>query len=207
MRMRRRKSSVYLTGQADGGLILNQMSNGTTFLEARGAKCFMTDSQTASRKKTGRGRDRWPIIIAFTALFAAPLTWPQTLTTLYNFQGSPSDGEEPCAITGDPVGNLYGTTYFGGASNFGAVFKIDSSGNETILHGFTGGKDGQSPCAPLTRAANGDLYGTAIYGGLGNGAVFVMHNGHLTTSYDFIGGPSGAFPSGPVEIFNGSLYG
>jgi uncharacterized repeat protein (TIGR03803 family) len=38
----------------------------------------------------------------------------------------------------DPAGNLYGTTYQGGTSNQGVVFKVDTTGNETVLHSFSG---------------------------------------------------------------------
>jgi uncharacterized repeat protein (TIGR03803 family) len=50
----------------------------------------------------------------------------------------------------DPAGNLYGTTTSGGAYGFGTVFKLDSSGNETVLYSFTGSpSDGSFPSAEL----------------------------------------------------------
>ena len=45
----------------------------------------------------------------------------------------------------DSAGNLYGTTNGGGASDAGVVFKVDTSGNETVLYSFTGGADGAIP--------------------------------------------------------------
>jgi uncharacterized repeat protein (TIGR03803 family) len=45
----------------------------------------------------------------------------------------------------DSAGNLYGTTYTGGASGAGVVFRVDKSGHETVLHSFTGGADGAIP--------------------------------------------------------------
>jgi uncharacterized repeat protein (TIGR03803 family) len=52
----------------------------------------------------------------------------------------------------DATGNLYGPTYTGGSGTCipsvgcGTVFKLDTSGNETILHTFTGlGGDGANP--------------------------------------------------------------
>lgn len=68
-------------------------------------------------------------------------------TVLYQFTGS--DGSEPTGgLTMDSAGNLYGTTYLGGNSacdsglGCGLVFKLDPSGNETVLYCFSGGADG-----------------------------------------------------------------
>jgi len=66
-----------------------------------------------------------------------------TVTVLYSFKGG-SDGADPfSALIRDASGNLYGDTYVGGddtcpAGGCGIVYKIDSAGNETILHSFTG---------------------------------------------------------------------
>jgi uncharacterized repeat protein (TIGR03803 family) len=53
----------------------------------------------------------------------------------------------------------------GGSTNNGTVFKLDPSGNETVLHDFTGGADGAAPAAGLVRDKLGNLYGTAEIGG------------------------------------------
>src|SRR5438270_7234140 len=72
----------------------------------------------------------------------------QTLTTLYNFAGSP-DGSGPAApLVRDLAGNLYGTTVAGGTNN-GTVFKIDTHGKETLLYTFAGGADGSGTWAGL----------------------------------------------------------
>jgi uncharacterized repeat protein (TIGR03803 family) len=46
------------------------------------------------------------------------------LTTLYNFGDSANDGNIPNGVIRDNSGNLFGTTYAGGANNRGTVFKI-----------------------------------------------------------------------------------
>jgi uncharacterized repeat protein (TIGR03803 family) len=70
----------------------------------------------------------------------------------------------------DTAGNLYGTTEFGGdlSCNLlggqlgcGTVFKLDTTGRETVLYRFTGKKDGGFPTAGLVMDAVGKLYGTA----------------------------------------------
>jgi len=79
-------------------------------------------------------------------------------TVLYNFTGD-NDGSGPVGpLVRDASGNLYGVTEFGGASSQGVVFKLDPSGNETVLHAFAGGADGAVPTAGVTRDASGNLY-------------------------------------------------
>jgi len=71
----------------------------------------------------------------------------------------------------DAAGNLYGTTYGGGASGWGTVFEINPTGKETVLYSFAGAADGASPEGGLA----GHLYGTTKYGGaLGAGTVFEL---------------------------------
>jgi len=82
------------------------------------------------------------------------------------------DGAEPDRgpLVRDSAGNLYGTAYFGGDKNLcngscGVVFKLDTAGNETVLHPFTGGKDGAFPFAGLVTDGHGNYYGTTQAGG------------------------------------------
>jgi uncharacterized repeat protein (TIGR03803 family) len=101
-------------------------------------------------------------------------------TVLHGFVGG-TDGTNPYAgLARDAEGNLYGTTNQGGASGYGTVFKLDKSGQETLLHTFTGtGGDGASPYDDLILDPKSNLYGTAADGGdsgcyddLGCGIVF-----------------------------------
>ena len=83
----------------------------------------------------------------------------------------------------------------------------------TVLHNFTGGADGGSPYAGLTRNGASNFYGTTAVGGSdGNGTVFELrHAGSgwvLTPLYSFQGMPDGSTPQAQVTIGpNGSLYG
>lgn len=74
----------------------------------------------------------------------------------------------------DSAGNLYGTTYAGGANGKGTVFKIAPDGTETILHAFgANATDGQNPVGGLVVDSAGNLYGTTVGGGAyGGGTVF-----------------------------------
>jgi len=94
---------------------------------------------------------------------------------LYSFRGG-VDGEYPYAgLIQDAAGNLYGTTSYGGASGAGTIYKVDTTGKETVLYGFGGGANGASPQAGLVQDAVGNLYGTTKYGGAsGAGTVFEL---------------------------------
>lgn len=84
---------------------------------------------------------------------------------LYSFAGNP-DGENPLApVVLDSAGNLYGTTYYGGQFGYGTAFKLDTTGNLTVLHSFNESPDGGHPMGGLLLDSFGDLYGTTSDGG------------------------------------------
>jgi uncharacterized repeat protein (TIGR03803 family) len=90
-------------------------------------------------------------------------------TVLYSFTGGADGAETFAGVVRDDVGNLYGTTYFGGdfsgslcsSAGCGVVFKLDRAGKETVLYTFTGSTDGANPNADLLPDDLGNLYGTA----------------------------------------------
>src|SRR4051794_6741967 len=96
------------------------------------------------------------------------------VTVMYSFAGG-ADGNTPLAgLMQANDGNFYGTTYFGGGSSLGCVFRMTPAGAVTIIHGFTG-MDGALPRAALIQASDGNLYGTTEKGGARNrGTVFAM---------------------------------
>jgi uncharacterized repeat protein (TIGR03803 family) len=94
-------------------------------------------------------------------------------TLLYSFGPLP-DAQSPTfnGVVLDPSGNLYGITNLGGTSNLGAIFKIDTAGNETVIHSFAG-PDGKYPFGALSRDPQGNIYGTTNEGGkFGGGVIF-----------------------------------
>jgi uncharacterized repeat protein (TIGR03803 family) len=150
-------------------------------------------------------------MVGFTA--SAPSAQGQTFTVLYSFQGG-TDGEGPYGgVVRDAAGNLYGTTSYGGAFSNGTVFKLDTTGQETVLYTFTGGRggtDGFFPAGALIRDAAGNLYGTTQLGGnYSFGTVFkVDSTGIETVLYRFRGGSGGDQPDGGVIMDKaGNLYG
>jgi len=93
-------------------------------------------------------------------------------TVLYSFTGG-ADGGSPsyAGLVRDAAGNLYGAAPSGGnKADFGVVFKIDTTGKETVLHRFKA-TDGRIPDGSLSIDAHGNLYGTTTLGGTYNGGV------------------------------------
>jgi len=134
----------------------------------------------------------------------------QSYSVLYSFTGG-ADGAYPFApLVLDFAGNLYGTTEYGGTSQHGAVFKLNTGGTESVVYSFTVSGDGQYPFAGLVWDFAGNLYGTTQYGGaFGNGTVFkVDRNGTETVLYSFTGGADGANPRAHLtRDIAGNLYG
>lgn len=95
----------------------------------------------------------------------------------------------------DSKGDLFGTTFGGGASGAGTVYEIVNSGSSyastpTTLVSFDGA-DGSEPAAGLVSDSNGDLFGTTVSGGTsGNGTVFEIAN--TASGYD----------SAPITLVN-----
>src|SRR6266851_8246449 len=142
-------------------------------------------------------------------------------TVLYNFAGPPDAANASGSLIVDSVGDIYGTTVWGGASNFGSVFKIDTAGHETLLHSFGGGTDGANPEGGVIQDSAGNLYGVTEGGGTGGGCgnygcgtVFkVDASGNETVLYTFNGDTAsgvidGANPWGGLARDSaGNLYG
>ncbi len=100
-------------------------------------------------------------------------TWTEAVLDTFSSLENWADGERPLRgpLVMDLTGNLYGTTYFGGAyrncdgDGCGVVFELGATGAETVLHSFTGGSDGANPFSGLATDSFGNLYGTTQAGG------------------------------------------
>jgi uncharacterized repeat protein (TIGR03803 family) len=151
------------------------------------------------------------------------------LETLHTFQGAPGDGAASLAsLFADKSGNLYGTTFYGGQYDAGALFKLrpTSSGHytETIVHSFGSGQDGAYPVTAVIEV-NGILYGTTVgggiytsmdvcqhYGGSPNGTCGTVYRVNPATGaervlHSFGNGHDGATPWASLINVGGTLYG
>jgi len=145
------------------------------------------------------------------ALAAQPAT-ARTFTLLHTFSGG-ADGATPqSALIMDANGNLYGTTSDGGSSNSGIIYKLDTTGNETVLYTFTGGLDGQYPVGGVLRDKAGNLYGTTYDGGNAPnlaGTIYKLDtSGKETVLYNFTGVDDGGNPEcSLIADSAGNFYG
>jgi uncharacterized repeat protein (TIGR03803 family) len=157
-------------------------------------------------------------------------TQAQTFQVLHDFGVAAGDGNFPSSpLLKDSAGNLYGTTGFGGAHNWGTVFRLSptSTGSftETILYSFKGGSaDGAYPQGTLVRDSVGNLYGVTQNGGItgtgcgvttpnpGCGVVFRLHPTTTggwaeTVLHRFTGTDGGTSFAGLVQDSKGNFYG
>jgi uncharacterized repeat protein (TIGR03803 family) len=138
------------------------------------------------------------------------------LKVIHDFTGSNNDGAFPQGgLTLGTDGNFYGTTYEGGSTTTGAVFKVTPSGTYTTLHSFTGASgDGAYPYAPPVEGNDGNFYGTTTAGGnttacnSGCGTIYkITPAGALTTLYQF-DITHGYTPYAPLVLgTDGNFYG
>jgi uncharacterized repeat protein (TIGR03803 family) len=138
-----------------------------------------------------------------------------TESVLYSFTGLP-DGSGPIAgVTFDANGNLYGTTDGGGGSDDGTVYELSPSGSgwiENVLYAFQYSNDGAIPYAGVVLDPEGNVYGTTIYGGAGDGGTIfelMPSNGNWIFSvlYSPLLGGLGGSEGVLARSSNGTFYG
>ena len=139
-------------------------------------------------------------------------------SSFYTFTGGNDGGYPYYGLVRTNKGEFYGTATAGGAYQLGAVFRLNSKGQETPIYSFTGDTDGTIPVGVLVRVA-GAFYGVTEQGGGRNhcnvgfltdcGVVFkVTPAGAETVLYTFSGGGDGGNPfAGLIRDPAGNLYG
>jgi len=161
--------------------------------------------------------------IVILPILLTPAVAGSSLTDLHAFNGS--DGSNPAAnLIADKLGNLYGTTEYGGAGGYyGTVFRLSpptrpgDPWTTTVLYAFTNTGDGARPTDGLLLDDAGDLFGTTSDSNAGGyGEVFELtppaYSGGAWTEtvlYSFSGSDSdGSYPQGGlIADPSGNLYG
>lgn len=161
------------------------------------------------------------VVLTLTILMLVPGSWALKYRTLYGSTNSRYGSTPYAGLILDQAGNLYGTAGAGGVYGYGTIFELSPAGNGgwkgKLLHSFNG-KDGTQPNADLILDAQGNLYGTTIFGGegdcsgLGCGVVFElipMPDGTWQeTVLHYFSGTTGVNPACSL-VFDaaGNLYG
>ncbi|HEY6327531.1 MAG TPA: choice-of-anchor tandem repeat GloVer-containing protein [Candidatus Cybelea sp.] len=137
------------------------------------------------------------------------------LSTLYAFKGTPDAASPYGGLVADAAGDLFGTTYYGGANGMGTVFELTRTTkggySERVLYSFKGGSDGSSSTSTLVLGGS-DLYGTTSAGGgtCGCGTIFRVNatSGAEAVLHAFGNGTDGAYPYyGLTKGVKGVFYG
>jgi uncharacterized repeat protein (TIGR03803 family) len=133
------------------------------------------------------------------------------LTIMYTFGRIQQDGSggvtAPLIQAAD--GNLYGTTYNGGAHGAGIVFKISTSGNYQKVFDLNQPDTDVFPFGVI-QASDGNLWGTTccLSGANVGGAVFTITTGGTLVESTFLNNQTGIGPVAPlIQASDGKLYG
>lgn len=151
-----------------------------------------------------------------TAWRLAPSGAGYAFTSLHSFNGPTGAYPYLGTLALDAAGNLYGTTYAGGANGIGAVFRLSPNGaggvTASALHSFNG-PQGEYPYSGVTLDAAGNLYGTTQSGGIsGAGTVWRLApdgvGGYAFQTLAALGGAAGTNPQAGLAIdAAGNLFG
>lgn len=156
---------TYLCVTVDSG----STSGVTYLLTLEGNEYTLTNTQTEyCFQITGCGVVNYSICEDFT---------PPLVELIYSFSGG-TDAiypELPLELGSD--GYIYGVTQGGGYGGYGAIFRVNPFNNQySLIYSFSGGTSGATPLSGVMMATDGNLYGTAVGGGLGNRGIFYKFN-------------------------------
>ena len=156
------------------------------------------------------------VVVTLLVLAGATAAHAQTFSVLYTFANVSGGWNPQAGLIADSAGNLYGTAEYGGSlsspcgrDGAGVVYKLSPTGQETVLHTFTG-VDGCFPFTSLLQDAAGNLYGTTTGGGnTYHGTAFKLNPaGTEVVLHSFTNGKDGSDPEGNlISDRAGNLYG
>lgn len=124
----------------------------------------------------GTTEERWPdsFGVAFELTQSGSRRWTETVLHSFCQVANCTDGDAPNGLLMDVNGNLFGTTEYGGANGWGAIFRLIPNGNGSqysVIYNFCSQPncaDGGEPLSELILDENENLYGTTHYGGGNN---------------------------------------
>jgi uncharacterized repeat protein (TIGR03803 family) len=118
------------------------------------------------------------------------------------------DGANPWAgLTLGADGYYYGTTFTGGSTGNGVLFKLSPTGAYTSLHEFAGGSDGAMPLSPPIQGSDSNFYGTTS-GTSGASTIYRYGtNGTFTTILNFTYTQGQYVFASLIQGTDGNLYG
>ena len=136
---------------------------------------------------------------------------------LYSFQDQPDGGFPYGGLALDPLGNIYGTTYYAGANDLGCVYELSQGPRgkwkERVLYSFNGA-DGADSIANVNFDTAGNIYSVTSQGGAANFGVIFRLRPKLsgkwgeTVVHSFAGVPDGALAyNGMVDDGHGHFFG
>ncbi len=156
------KAVYAFTGQQDG-----MVPAGPMVMDSAG-NLYATTTRNSSQSLAGT-------VVKLTPPARGATIW--SATVIYTFTAAA--GYFPLSgLIIDKSGNLYVAAEFGGAGG-GSIFEFSppatggSAWTTTVLHRFSGA-DGDGPASTLTMDSAGNLYGTTVAGGSGNGNIFEL---------------------------------
>jgi uncharacterized repeat protein (TIGR03803 family) len=215
--------TVFELSPGSGGLwtekILHSFGSGKDGSLPVGALVFDTSGNIYGTTETG-GAYGWGTV--FELVPKAGGSWSESV--LHSFNNNGKDGYYPLgSLVFDSKGNLYGTTWEGGAHSLGTIYEIapKSTGGwkEQVVFSFNG-KNGAVPENGFTVDGLGNFYGTTLYGGNnsgcgggGCGTVFELtyNGGHWvqTVLHSFAANGTDGFEpvAGVTRDSAGNLYG
>ena len=144
-------------------------------------------------------------------------------TPIFSFYSSYFDALPKGPLATDAAGNLYGTTFYGGAYGNGMVYELTPTAagwTQTVLHSFSpDGADGFAPTSGIIFDSAGNIFGTTQFGGSGSctngfgcGTIFELTpaGGGIwkeTILHDFAGNDGWEIHSGLIMDGAGNLFG
>lgn len=196
-------------GNSDRGLLFKLNTNGTGFTVIKQFASGESANPKATLTLSGNtlyGISLYGGISNIGTVFKIN-TDGSAYAILKSFTGT-NNGDSPCGSLVLSGSTLYGTTFYGGSSDNGTVFSLNTNGTGfTVLKSFAG-SDGALPFAGLTLSGS-TLYGTTSEGGNANvGTVFKLKtDGSAFTVLKSLTPSDGQYLYAGATLGESTLYG